>query len=182
MLWLHAAVPQGIVEEVAARLYRRLLRDEVTSGRLDAAASPAGVLQVLCERVRFSAEAAMEMHRQLYKQKLSSLAEKKVRCRARVPCRTAAWKLPWPAAEGVSTHASAASKQAPRRMHAAAAWMGARTTHAPVGMRLCGAWRCAAMPCAGTPWSSPFIPLLAEMHRAVSGPPTLHACMHSRLG
>lgn len=69
---------QSIVEEVAARLYRRLLKDEVTSGRLDAAASPASVLSTLCDKVRFSPEAAMEMHRQLYKQKLASLVDKKV--------------------------------------------------------------------------------------------------------
>lgn len=43
--------------------------------RLDAAASPASVLQMLCDRVRFRPEAALELHRQLYKSKMMTLLE-----------------------------------------------------------------------------------------------------------
>jgi hypothetical protein len=56
---------------------RRLLREEVTSGRLAAAESKAEVLGELVERVRFDAEAAAAFHTALYKQKLASLLEKK---------------------------------------------------------------------------------------------------------
>ena len=59
------------------RMHRQLLREEVTSGRLDAASSKAQVLAELCERLNFDAEAAAALHRQLYRQKLDSLLEKK---------------------------------------------------------------------------------------------------------
>ncbi|KAG2482678.1 hypothetical protein HYH03_018413 [Edaphochlamys debaryana] len=72
---LGAKETQALRDEVAARLYRRLLKEEVTSGRLDAAESPAKVLQQLCEKVRFRPEAALELHRQLYKQKMAQLLE-----------------------------------------------------------------------------------------------------------
>ncbi|GLC39997.1 hypothetical protein PLESTB_000120100 [Pleodorina starrii] len=75
ILCLGAKETQALRDEVSAKLYRRLLKEEVTSGRLDAAASPAGVLQTLCDRVRFRPEAALELHRQLYKAKMSSLLE-----------------------------------------------------------------------------------------------------------
>ena len=42
-------------DEVAAKLYKRLLREEVTSRRIDEASSPASVLQELCEKVRQAA-------------------------------------------------------------------------------------------------------------------------------
>eukprot|EP00877_Chromochloris_zofingiensis_P006644 jgi/Chrzof1/2232/Cz11g07180.t1_TIC110[v5.2] len=62
---------------VAANLYKKLLREEVTSRRIDAAESPAGVLQDLCERSGFGPEAALEFHKQLYRQKLQQLLTKK---------------------------------------------------------------------------------------------------------
>ncbi|KAF5843790.1 hypothetical protein DUNSADRAFT_5027 [Dunaliella salina] len=49
-------------DEVAARLYKRLLREAVTSGKLDSSESPAEVLGSLCERLRFSPEAALQLH------------------------------------------------------------------------------------------------------------------------
>jgi len=64
-------------DEVAARLYKRLLREAVTSGKLDSSESPAEVLGSLCERLRFSPEAALELHRSLYKAKLASLLSDK---------------------------------------------------------------------------------------------------------
>lgn len=67
----------NIENEIKEKVYRRLLRDEFTSGRLDEAPSKAEVLATLCERVRFDDEAAKELHRALYRQKLSSLLEKK---------------------------------------------------------------------------------------------------------
>ena len=42
---------QTLRDEVAAKLYKRLLREEVVSKRIDAASSPAAVLQSLCEKV-----------------------------------------------------------------------------------------------------------------------------------
>ena len=56
---------------------RNLLREEVNSGRLDAAPSKAAVLDDLCTRLHFDVETAGALHRQLYRQKLDSLLEKK---------------------------------------------------------------------------------------------------------
>lgn len=53
--------------------YRRLLREEVTSGRLDAASSKAAVLQQLCDRLKFNPEAAGALHRSLYRQKMDDV-------------------------------------------------------------------------------------------------------------
>lgn len=58
-------------------MYRRLLREEVTSGRLDAAPSKAAVLQQLCERLKFSPEAASALHKSLYRQKIDQILEEK---------------------------------------------------------------------------------------------------------
>jgi hypothetical protein len=63
--------------EVKEKAYRKLLREEVASGRLDAAPSKAEVLGDLLERVRFDPDEARNLHRSLYRQKLSSLLEKK---------------------------------------------------------------------------------------------------------
>ena len=54
-----------------------MLREEVTSGRLDAAASKADVLGDLCTRLNFDPESASALHKQLYRQKLDTLLEKK---------------------------------------------------------------------------------------------------------
>ncbi|KAL4522238.1 hypothetical protein Ndes2437B_g07974 [Nannochloris sp. 'desiccata'] len=66
-----------IENEVKEKAYRKLLRDEVTSGRLDSAPSKAEVLGDLVDKVRWDGDAAMELHRTLYRQKLSTLLEKK---------------------------------------------------------------------------------------------------------
>ena len=58
-------------------LFRALLREEVSSGRLDKAASKADVLAELCNRLNFDPDAASALHKQLYRQKLDSLLEKK---------------------------------------------------------------------------------------------------------
>lgn len=65
----------AIREEVASKMYRKLLKEEVTSGRLDAADSKAAVLQKLCDRLRFRPELAAQMHRSIYKQKVESILE-----------------------------------------------------------------------------------------------------------
>ena len=52
---------------------RRLLREEVTSGRLDQASSKAAVLQQLCDRLKFNPEAAGALHRSLYRQKMDDV-------------------------------------------------------------------------------------------------------------
>eukprot|EP00798_Chlamydomonas_sp_ICE-L_P030469 gene30469-35480_t len=62
-------------DEVSAGLYKELLRAEVLSKRIDEA--PATVLQALCQKVRFSPEAAMELHKELYKNKLKNVLEAK---------------------------------------------------------------------------------------------------------
>lgn len=67
----------SIENDVKEKTYRKLLRDEVTSGRLDAAASKAEVLGDLVDRVRWDSDAALELHKLLYRQKLSSVLEKK---------------------------------------------------------------------------------------------------------
>ena len=56
---------------------RNLLRQEVSSGRLDAAESKAEVLGSLCEKLNFDPDTAAALHRQLYRQKIDSLLEKK---------------------------------------------------------------------------------------------------------
>ncbi|GMH36433.1 hypothetical protein BSKO_04301 [Bryopsis sp. KO-2023] len=63
----------AIREEVASKMYRKLLKEEVTSGRLDAADSKASVLQKLCDRLRFRPELASQMHRSIFKQKVESI-------------------------------------------------------------------------------------------------------------
>ncbi|GFR49409.1 hypothetical protein Agub_g11462 [Astrephomene gubernaculifera] len=75
VLCLGARETGALRDEVAAKMYRRLLKEEVTSGRLDAAASPATVLQALCDRLHFRPEAALELHKQLYKAKMGALLE-----------------------------------------------------------------------------------------------------------
>lgn len=57
--------------------FRALLREEVSSGRLDKAPSKADVLAELCNRLNFDPDAASALHKQLYRQKLDSLLEKK---------------------------------------------------------------------------------------------------------
>jgi hypothetical protein len=61
------------VKEVA---YKNLLREAVTSGVLDAAASKAEMLGELVEKVQWDSEAALSLHESLYRQKLSSFLEK----------------------------------------------------------------------------------------------------------
>ena len=77
VLCLSAKEAAAARAEVAAALYRRLLKEEVTSRRLDAAASPADALAELVRKSGFSADAAEALHRQLYRQKLAQLAAKK---------------------------------------------------------------------------------------------------------
>eukprot|EP00803_Ostreobium_quekettii_P003715 evm.model.scf_1083.2 EVM.evm.TU.scf_1083.2 scf_1083:24388-36797(-) len=65
----------SVREEVTSTIYRRLLRDEVQSGRLDAAESKAAVLEQLCTRLMFKPESAALMHKSIYKQKVESILE-----------------------------------------------------------------------------------------------------------
>jgi hypothetical protein len=58
-------------------LGRRLLHEEFRSGRLDAAPSKAEVLGELCERLNFDPDAAAQLHKQLYSEKLSDVAKDK---------------------------------------------------------------------------------------------------------
>lgn len=69
--------PAGLRADTPCLLCRRLLREEVTSGRLDAAPSKAAVLQGLCDTVKLQPEVAQALHKSLYKQKLDSLLEDK---------------------------------------------------------------------------------------------------------
>ena len=65
---------------------RRLLREEVTSGRLDAAPSKAAVLQQLCERLKFNPEAASALHKSLYRQKVDQILEEKKKITGDLAC------------------------------------------------------------------------------------------------
>ena len=58
---------------------RRLLREQFKNGRLDAATSKAEVLEELCDKLNFDADAAAALHKQLYREKLTSVvADKKI--------------------------------------------------------------------------------------------------------
>jgi hypothetical protein len=77
MMGLGIKEAASLETEVKEKAYRKLLREEFTSGRLDAAASKAEVLGELLEKVSWDADAAMELHQTLYKQKLTSLLDEK---------------------------------------------------------------------------------------------------------
>jgi len=73
MLCLGAKETNETRSEVAATLYRNLLKEEVTSRRIDQAESPAKVLADLIERSGYSPEMAAELHKSLYRQKLNQV-------------------------------------------------------------------------------------------------------------
>eukprot|EP00889_Picochlorum_renovo_P000843 jgi/Picre1/27873/NNA_000836.t1 len=64
------------IENDVKRRHTNLLREAVTSGALDAAASKAEMLGELVEKVQWDGEAALALHESLYRQKLSSFLEK----------------------------------------------------------------------------------------------------------
>ena len=49
----------------------------MSSGKLDQAASKADVLAEMCNSLNFDPDAASALHKQLYRQKIDSLLEKK---------------------------------------------------------------------------------------------------------
>lgn len=67
---------ENIEHEVKESTYKKMLREEVTSGRLDAAASKAELLGELVEKVKWDGEQALALHESIYRQKLSSFLEK----------------------------------------------------------------------------------------------------------
>lgn len=75
-LALSAKEAKDRVDAAVRKAYRRALRAEVTSGRLDAAPSKAAVLGELCERLSFDAADAAAMHVEIYKQKADALVAK----------------------------------------------------------------------------------------------------------
>ena len=77
MLGLGVREAEDLRSEIVSRAYKRLLREAFTSGRLDEAPSKAEVLGDLCDQLAFDSEAAAALHRQLYREKLTALAEKK---------------------------------------------------------------------------------------------------------
>jgi len=68
----------SIHDEVAAKVYKQLLKEEVLSGRLDEADSPASILETLCVKAHLSPESAMELHKGFFRQKLQSLLRDRV--------------------------------------------------------------------------------------------------------
>ena len=68
---------EDIVIEVTTTVYREQLRDAVKSGSLDAAESPASVLQQICEKLQFPPEIAAGVNKENYRTKLESVMEKK---------------------------------------------------------------------------------------------------------
>ena len=58
---------------------RRLLRDEFRSGRLAAAPKKAEALQDLCDRLGYDGEAALEVHKGIFTERIETfLADKKL--------------------------------------------------------------------------------------------------------
>jgi Chloroplast envelope transporter len=51
---------------------RRLLRDEFRSGRLEAAGSKAAVLSDLCDRLGYDQDAATEVHKGIYTERIET--------------------------------------------------------------------------------------------------------------
>ena len=74
---------------------RRLLREEVTSGRLDAATSKAAVLQQLCDRLKFSPEAAGALHRSLYRQKMDDVLKNHQKITGKLKCLSRLAQVLW---------------------------------------------------------------------------------------
>jgi len=56
---------------------RRLLREEFRSGRLEQASSKAAVLSDLCDRLKYDSDAATEVHKGIYTERIESFLEKK---------------------------------------------------------------------------------------------------------
>ena len=56
-----------------------MLREQFNNGRLDAAASKAEILEELCDKLNFDPDAAASLHKQLYRERLTSVvADKKI--------------------------------------------------------------------------------------------------------
>ena len=68
---------ESIENGVKETAYKNLLREAVTSGALDSAASKAEMLGELVDKVQWDSEAALALHESLYRQKLSSFLDKK---------------------------------------------------------------------------------------------------------
>ncbi len=70
---------------------RRLLREQFKNGRLDAATSKAEILEELCDKLNFDPDSAAALHKQLYRERLTSVvADKKISgelCAAVFPSR-----------------------------------------------------------------------------------------------
>jgi hypothetical protein len=75
-LALGAKEATEIRTDAVRRAYRRALRAEVQSGRLDDAPSKAALLGDLCDRLAFDADAAAALHKDIYRQKADSVLEK----------------------------------------------------------------------------------------------------------
>ena len=58
----------------------------MTSGRLDKATSKAAVLQQLCDRLKFSPEAAGALHRSLYRQKMDDVLKNHQKITGNLQC------------------------------------------------------------------------------------------------
>jgi hypothetical protein len=68
---------EDVVIDVTTTVYREQLRDAVKSGALDAAESPAAVLQSICEKLQFPPETAAEVNKENYRTKMEQVMEKK---------------------------------------------------------------------------------------------------------
>ena len=51
---------------------RRLLREEFRSGRLEAAESKAAMLSDLCDRLKYDQDAAVEVHKGIYTERIET--------------------------------------------------------------------------------------------------------------
>eukprot|EP01023_Acetabularia_acetabulum_P035377 TRINITY_DN3342_c0_g1_i4.p1 TRINITY_DN3342_c0_g1~~TRINITY_DN3342_c0_g1_i4.p1 ORF type:complete len:1032 (-),score=267.67 TRINITY_DN3342_c0_g1_i4:1577-4321(-) len=76
-LALGAKDSDRVIHEVKSRVYKSMLREEFTSGRLDAAPKKDAILNELVQKIRFDGPTAMDLHMSLYQQKLESILEDK---------------------------------------------------------------------------------------------------------
>ena len=72
---MHHVLAMSIVDLVEMPSCRRLLREEFRSGRLAAAPSKAAALQALCEKLKFDADEAASINRDLFTERIETFLE-----------------------------------------------------------------------------------------------------------
>jgi methionyl-tRNA synthetase len=70
-------IQTGLWKQHNAAMRRRLLREQFRSGRLEAASSKAAVLSDLCDRLQYDPDAATEVHKGIYTERIETFLEDK---------------------------------------------------------------------------------------------------------